>query len=1460
MTSGKPLSLSISTPDVGEPDKNEILGAIVSGCGPSLLSRSLLGQVGVYKNKPSAATVAFNALRSKFLQLKRHARALEAENDVLKQENIAMRTDIGVLIDELQSARINYYDEINQRRKDVESAREAEDRLNVLEGKAERYEHFIKALVGISLDNPLYRAALSVMTNEETEGALVDAILEASKNKESPWARIIPAIVGPPCPVNPLSTINHPLHSKEREKASDFRRTQAGVPPENVAFVTSIASTVSGIRGEILREGCESRPGVLDNMLEALKDDKWPGGAESIPVIIPQPALQIVAKSTEDTVHILDMDLGPSPSASILSDVYETFPNERDLKREPTVFHDTAGILKNAGTALKNTKVIASPVTPQRVVRFATESENIIQAPVNESDLGHSESHSDLSDIYDDFFKEEVSTAESAILDDLLILVKHDVVESISNDVPQPLASVVPQRQAISETSELNSNLPPSALLLSEVCEDRFGETGRARKLIPSDEELFIVKPGEDIPQSAARTLMESHQVMIPTLHVEYNNLSSGSEYSDTFEEILEDEDMKEPASLEEITIGKRIDENPQLAMQLVDKVTEPASQAPSMPVDNNNFNTTPKPTEGSVEPSNSVESVSSSGTATADERSCFITPTKANAMRQLTKRFGKFPESASQVKSPPSRSVSPKSPSALLRKVLVSSPVRHIDTMVHSPKISSPRTLPVPSFKMVTPTKSIRPLAPRNAWVNSPVRKFRSEPISPKLYTRRPVQLLKPIKVTAPTTVACSRLSTPRTNTFKHPALQAIDLNIPLVNGRAKESSLKPAVHPVQPECVVKENQLKPSAKDLRKRRGVIMIERLDITPASKTGEMTTVVSTPGQLEIHDLALSLPHSDSAEDMNTQHRHNSNDGISPNEVIELNDTDDDEDRGTGIKSVDEAVEFGPTPTSARQHLKTTAPQVLPPPVISSGAELDQSLEAIKSDACRYLSRFDPEISELLASMSSSDLGSLEMATQEEDSDSDCEDLRDAQDADDIPRTLNTLPYICKALMNDASGIFSGHHDGREKEGSLSGDDLDSTPVAASSSPRRHAPTLRSATVDSSTKSRESSVSSSSSSSSSFSLDSPTYLRKGSNSPLFGFTQRPRRATNTSPTPMGKDNTVIVKLASPVAPARVPSPPTVGPTSVLAQSTIPTADRATTSTAKATHSAWPVRQKPSEEQEKKAAPLTPPRPTATFSKPVPSIQKPAVLPVQSKSCSSPRKTPSAKPWAGQSIFRRLSNTDSKPKPKPVVAQPVKQSLSHLAPSTPFSIKRRSNTISTLSPLPPKSSTPSPQALVVPSLSTKPRSNTVNTYSPINRSPLSQHVTNNSLEFQSRSNHTSVSQSTITQSSSSNKYLVPKPTPSSTIAQPTGLKSTAPLRVNKKPTGIKPQPAVCEKTGPALPTAAFMRPNVHLGSTNTRRMTNSVTPLIPNCTSIAANGVMSPTQCRHMFRNRLSMLVR
>ena len=490
------------------------------------------------------------------------------------------------------------------------------------------------------------------------------------------------------------------------------------------------------------------------------------------------------------------------------------------------------------------------------------------------------------------------------------------------------------------------------------------------------------------------------------------------------------------------------------------------------------------------------------------------------------------------------------------------------------------------------------------------------------------------------------------------------------------------------------------------------------------------------------------------------------------------------------------------------------------------------------------------VDKMAREFSDSDLGSLEMTDSEDESD--CEDLRmrleQVDDLNDPARALESLPDIRRSLDKFASITFPGEvtdNDLESEGGFYSDDDTEPTPVASFIA-RPSTPVVKPLAWAGTGPVPLVSSSSFASSGSTYSVSSPTVSKIPSKIPLIELNSRPGRSK--SPTPVKKANsTPLVSSISPPGFCSGVSLPTS--TGNFVASKLPSRPRPPRTAARPTVSSWLTSQK-SDVVEERKVPATP-----KTSPP----QKPSLLPLHSKTKNAPTLQHSvSNSWTGRGTIGNLSSTLS---PKGKVVPSVRPDLSSLSP--PSQTKPRANTINTLSPLPPALSTPSPMALVAAAAATKPRSNTINTYSPISRSPLSRQViTNNSID--SMDSPTAVLKSKLSSNVKKGQHQ-PKSalssrmmnTPASTTSVST--KTTLPLRVNKK-AAAKTRQTDMREAGPAPPTAAFMRPTVHPASSSTRRVSNSIAPLIPNWTPSSKNGVLSPTKCRNMFRNSLSMVVR
>jgi len=193
-----------------------------------------------------------------------------------------------------------------------------------------------------------------------------------------------------------------------------------------------------------------------------------------------------------------------------------------------------------------------------------------------------------------------------------------------------------------------------------------------------------------------------------------------------------------------------------------------------------------------------------SSGTGTTMERSPPTTPQK-NANKNLKTRFLRVNSPESSPPVTPKRTAKGQETSPRIKTPITA---RRIRVPTNSAANRSPPPSPVGKLLASSPVKSLG--------------------LSSKASTpRTPVQPLRPVN----TSPIRSRLSTPKTNMFKRPVLQSINLNTP-ANVTVEQAIIKPTVEiDLTPKKSAERNSVKRSAKTLAKRCGVIMVDR-DLLP----------------------------------------------------------------------------------------------------------------------------------------------------------------------------------------------------------------------------------------------------------------------------------------------------------------------------------------------------------------------------------------------------------------------------------------------------------------------------------------------------------------------------------------------------------------------------------------------------------------------------------------------------
>jgi len=230
--------------------------------------------------------------------------------------------------------------------------------------------------------------------------------------------------------------------------------------------------------------------------------------------------------------------------------------------------------------------------------------------------------------------------------------------------------------------------------------------------------------------------------------------------------------------------------------------------------------------------------------------------------------------------------------------------------------------------------------------------------------------------------------------------------------------------------------------------------------------------------------------------------------------------------------------------------------------------------------------------------------------------------------------------------------------------------------------------------------------------------------------------------------------------------------------------------------------------------------------------------------------------------GRNFFRRLSNIPgsvsrtrfgpaTSESPKGTGAGPNRTRI-FLVPSAPVPTKARSRTADATLKAPTLTAangTTQASAKAVAPPRTKPRSNTINDYSPAKSSPLTQNViTASSGRPDSSSSWKRLSVQVVL--STHTKSTTDKTVPAAAAAIP-------PRPTERRPSAKRQRVKNGDLEPTMTPTAAFMKP-VNKSAKVAKRMTNSIKPLIP--TWNAGSSSSSSPQCSNMFRNSLSMIVR
>lgn len=240
-----------------------------------------------------------------------------------------------MLAEEFNQVQSNFYAERNMNAKLNRLVNTMRfDHLRVLgsqDYEMNQLKRFIAAMVDLKLHTPvLYRAAQSVCNGELTDVALITAIKEAATKAGSPWANILPAIVGDRPHEIYLDAIKRCAkldgHLHQTNKKYIFWKMKAQMDPRHAKFVTPSSSSMSLVLNACFpKETLELN--YIDNLLAKLKTGQAPRRSQ---LQAPSPA--IAGSSKFEGAYVA------SPSPSHISE--EPSASRAPVASSPVLIHD----------------------------------------------------------------------------------------------------------------------------------------------------------------------------------------------------------------------------------------------------------------------------------------------------------------------------------------------------------------------------------------------------------------------------------------------------------------------------------------------------------------------------------------------------------------------------------------------------------------------------------------------------------------------------------------------------------------------------------------------------------------------------------------------------------------------------------------------------------------------------------------------------------------------------------------------------------------------------------------------------------------------------------------------------------------------------------------------------------------------------------------------------------------
>lgn len=279
------------------------------------------------------------SVSQRILQLEHELCQLKTENSQLTDANNALKFDTELLQEQLS------FLENAERPLSSDVRLITKEALEILKTQARRcieMDRFVRTVIslGLQTEEPVFpRVHKAIIAGDTHDEALVDAIRDAAAKPGTPWATIIPAVIGPRTNEQYLSAINMTLQSRKENRelqgVKKFWKNVAKEDPANADLVTPSSSNLSAVQAVL----SEKRQHAVDDLLVQLRNGSVPIRSQ----IVSQSAMQssemprpksIVLSASMDSTRLLNGSATvPRPEPGVIvssSDSSTVLPYLRD--------------------------------------------------------------------------------------------------------------------------------------------------------------------------------------------------------------------------------------------------------------------------------------------------------------------------------------------------------------------------------------------------------------------------------------------------------------------------------------------------------------------------------------------------------------------------------------------------------------------------------------------------------------------------------------------------------------------------------------------------------------------------------------------------------------------------------------------------------------------------------------------------------------------------------------------------------------------------------------------------------------------------------------------------------------------------------------------------------------------------------------------------------------------------